>query len=290
METILIANNHTDTGNQLERFLSGKNFKTARVSKGKECLEWLRQYEARLILSACELGDMRGLELLEAVSDRYPEVKLIFTSEKGNIHEATQAYRNGAFDYIPSPLVPDEVLSIIQRALQTNGKDTTLKNGHAHPVVPYAFVEGESPQFQSVKKNIELVAATDIAVIIAGETGTGKEYIAREIHRQSHKSKGPFKAVDCGTLTNELAGSELFGHIKGAFTGAIEDKKGCFELANKGTLFLDEIGNLSGENQIKLLRVLQEKEVTRLGASKSVAVDVRVLAASNEDLKDKVDQ
>lgn len=289
-ETILIANKHIDTSSVLEKFLTKKNYKTARVSKGKDCLDWLKKNRAKLIISANELGDMKGLDLLEEVKNLYPDVQVIFTAENGNIREATKACRSGAYDYISTPFIPDEVLATIEQALHKNGFNGKHKNGYGYNHRAEKFVEGESFQFQTIKKNIDLVARTDISVIITGETGTGKEYVAREIHRLSHKNAGPFKAVDCGTLTNELAGSELFGHIKGAFTGAIEDKKGCFELANNGTLFLDEIGNLSSENQIKLLRVLQDREVTKLGASKGVTVNVRVLTASNEDLKEMVDK
>ncbi|MEQ9413598.1 MAG: sigma-54 dependent transcriptional regulator, partial [Cyclobacteriaceae bacterium] len=147
-----------------------------------------------------------------------------------------------------------------------------------------AYVDGVSPQAEVVQRHIELIAPADMSVIISGETGTGKEYVAKAIHQKSDRNEKPFVAIDCGALPKELAGSELFGHVKGAFTGAMNEKPGNFELADKGTLFLDEIGNLTYENQIKLLRVLQERKIRRIGGTTDINIDVRIIAATNEDL------
>lgn len=280
METILIINNHQETGHQLDKLLTQKGFQTRRYQTGKEALRWLNRNRAELALCACELPDMNGHEVLHAFRKLDYKLPVILIAENGNIRDATRACKSGAFDYVSMPLYPDEILSTITEALSENirGKDKE-----------HQFIEGTSPQFQQIVKDIQLVGKTNISVNISGETGTGKEYVAREIHYQSNRRKGPFKAIDCGTLTNDLAGSELFGHTRGSFTGAVEDKKGWFELANKGTLFLDEICNLSQENQIKLLRALQDKEIRKLGSSQDISVDVRVLTASNEDLEGLVE-
>ena len=195
---------------------------------------------------------------------------------------AVQAMRLGVFDYVTKPLYPDEFLQLVKEALTTKQPSKKRKK------IPDKFVHGVSNPSKQVRKHIELIAPTDMSVVILGETGTGKEYVARAIHDKSARKNGPFVTVDCGALPKELAGSELFGHVKGAFTGAIKDKQGSFEYANGGTLFLDEIGNLSYENQVKLLRVLQEKQIKRLGSNKQVSVDVRVLTATNEDLSKEV--
>ena len=176
----------------------------------------------------------------------------------------------------------------IKEALNDNTNETNQPEGTATKRVRPSkreFVQGASPSSKAVQKHIELIAPTDMSVIITGETGTGKEYAARAIHEQSLRKEGPFVALDCGAIPHELAGSELFGHVKGAFTGALKDKEGCFEVANGGTLFLDEIGNLSYENQVKLLRALQERTVKPIGSNKEIPVDVRIIVATNEDLK-----
>lgn len=260
----------------LDKFLSRNGYETARMTSGKEALRWLNRGKADLILCSCELADMNGFEVLYGLKQLNHQLPVILIAENGNIRDATRACKSGAYDYITTPLYPDEVLTLIREALTK--RSSPGLNGHQ-------FIEGRSSQFKSIVKDVDLVSKTNISVTITGETGTGKEYIAREIHRQSDRSSEPFKAIDCGTLTNELAGSELFGHTRGSFTGAVDDKKGLFELANKGTLFLDEICNLSLENQIKLLRALQDKEIRRLGSSKDIPVDVRVLTAANEDLE-----
>jgi two-component system response regulator HydG len=202
----------------------------------------------------------------------------------------------GAFDYITKPLIPEEVLNVIGRALQQQSETGTAET--ARPVataqastkkkVPSddEFLVGQSPATKELYRQIELVAPTNYSIILYGESGTGKEVIARTIHQYSARKDKPFVAMDCGTLSKELAGSELFGHVKGAFTGALADKEGHFELANGGTLFLDEVGNLSYEIQAALLRVIQERKFKRVGGVKEMDVDVRIIVASNENLQE----
>jgi len=198
--------------------------------------------------------------------------------------------RQGAFDYIGKPLYPDELLMRVQDALGAKSAPGDAAKGAAVQVVASrqgsgpVFVEGTGASSRAIAKHITLVAPTDMSVLITGETGTGKEYVAKRIHQQSKRANAPFVALDCGALPKEIAGSELFGHTKGSFTGAVNDRVGSFEQANGGTLFLDEIGNLTYENQLKLLRVLQERKIRRIGGTKDIDVDVRILVATNEDL------
>jgi two-component system response regulator HydG len=181
-------------------------------------------------------------------------------------------------------LYPDEILLTIKDALLKRKETTSQRASGKQKKPETSFVIGKSPQSETVQKYIDLIAPADMSVIITGETGTGKEFVAKAIHRQSPRGDRPFVAIDCGALPRELAGSELFGHVKGAFTGAIGDKKGSFEMANTGTLFLDEIGNLTYENQVKMLRVLQERKIKRLGSTQDIDIDVRIIVATNEDL------
>jgi two-component system response regulator HydG len=199
-------------------------------------------------------------------------------------------------------LYPDELLVTIQETISKNekrkageipagqngeGKSESKRSRDSGPP-PTEYIVGRSIQATTVQRHVELIAPSDLSVIIHGETGTGKEFVAQAIHRLSKRAEKPFVAIDCGALPKELAGSELFGHIKGAFTGAVNDKEGSFELADQGTIFLDEIGNLSYENQVKLLRVIQERRIKRIGATKDIAIDVRIIAATNEDLNKSV--
>jgi two-component system, NtrC family, response regulator HydG len=203
----------------------------------------------------------------------------------------------GAFDYITKPLIPDEVVSILNNLLQKPVEGGSVESRRARSAEPVSqkddpinsdseFFEGQSPAARALYAQVRIVAATNYSIILYGESGTGKEVIARTIHQMSQRSDQPFVAMDCGTLSKELAGSELFGHVKGAFTGALQDKVGHFELANGGTLFLDEVGNLSVEVQATLLRVIQERKFRRVGGNKEMEVDVRLIVASNENLQD----
>jgi two-component system response regulator HydG len=190
--------------------------------------------------------------------------------------------RLGAFDYITKPVNPDELMMILNTALGNE------KSGPAAHTNVTGFIKGTSLQSDKLYEHIGLIAPTDVSVLIQGESGTGKEYVARMLHSQSKRSSKPFVAIDCGALSKELAASELFGHMKGAFTGAIADKKGVFEYAQGGTLFLDEVGNLNYDVQVKLLRALQEKVIQPVGSNKPKPVDVRIITATNDDLLNSV--
>jgi two-component system, NtrC family, response regulator HydG len=205
---------------------------------------------------------------------------------------AVKAIKNGASDYISKPFNPDEVLLVIANALKTSEtispKKTTPKPNGITQKLEKDFVLGISPASKKLKEYIDLVSPTTMSVLIVGESGTGKEVIAKTIHQKSAQKNNPFIAVDCGAIPKELAASEFFGHVKGSFTGAVVDKIGYFEAANGGTLFLDEIGNLSYENQIQLLRALQERKIKPVGSNKEIEVDIRIITATNEDLREAV--
>jgi two-component system response regulator HydG len=227
--------------------------------------------------------------MLDRIRSAAPGVPVIIITGYQDVRVAVELMRKGARDYVVKPLYPDDIAlrveeAISQGAIPMAPAPKSVGNGHAKPVT-HEFVEGSGPFAEQLAKHIDLVAPTDLSLLITGETGTGKEYVAKRIHAKSERRNKPFVALDCGALPAELAGSELFGHVKGSFTGAINDKLGCFQQADGGTLFLDEIGNLSYENQMKLLRVLQERRVRRIGDNKDAAVDVRIIAATNDDLR-----
>jgi len=229
------------------------------------------------------------------IKEAKPETIVIIITGYSDIKTAVDVIKLGAFDYITKPLIPDEVINVIEKAIATPSTEfiTPLVNAKAaknkKPYVISAnkeFLIGQNGETARVYNQIEIVAGTNYSIILYGESGTGKEVIAKTIHETSNRRSKPFVALDCGTLSKELAGSELFGHVKGAFTGAVTDKDGHFEMANGGTLFLDEVANLSPEVQAALLRVIQERKFKRVGGTKETDVDVRIIVASNENLQE----
>lgn len=241
-----------------------------------------------LMLLDYRLGDGTGLDVLEEMRNRELNIPVIIMTSFNDVRTAVRAMRQGVFDYITKPVNPDELLMVLNEALN-NKADVYVPNvskaeKQEDSIETIDFVKGSSPQSKKLHEYINLVAPTDMSVLVRGESGTGKEYVARSIHLNSNRATKPFVSIDCGTLSKELAASELFGHIKGSFTGALTDKKGQFEEANGGTLFLDEIGNLTYDVQVKLLRALQERVIQPIGANKHIKVDVRVIAATNDDL------
>ncbi|MEZ0483260.1 sigma-54-dependent transcriptional regulator [Fibrella aquatica] len=309
MEKILIIDDNNDICVLLERFLSKQKYKTASAQRGEDGLALLRKESYDLVICDFKLPDTDGLEMLRRIKVLSPQTAVIIITGYSDVRIAVQALKYGAFDYVTKPLLPDEILYTIKGALDKKSTANT-KVVPASPVEPEKtvvakpsrsgrndlapngkrFIFGKSRAAEQLQKHIELIAPTNMSVIITGETGTGKEFVANAIHLSSKRADKPFVAIDCGALSKELAGSELFGHVKGAFTGATSDKMGSFEFATGGTLFLDEIGNLSYENQIKLLRVLQERKIKRVGGNNDINVDVRILCATNEDLRDAVRQ
>lgn len=309
MEKILIVDDNNDICLLLERYLSKQGYKTASALRGDEGLALLRKDTYELVICDFKLPDIDGLEMLRRIKVLDPTTAVIIITGYSDVRVAVQTVKHGAYDYVTKPLYPDEILYTIKGALDRRLKSINQPDEAMGTVVENApvanpktakpaksgfslngkrFIFGKSRAAEQLQKHIDLIAPTNMSVIITGETGTGKEFVANAIHLKSKRADKPFVAIDCGALSKDLAGSELFGHVKGAFTGAMSDKAGSFEFANGGTLFLDEIGNLSYENQIKLLRVLQERKIRRIGSNQDVVVDVRIICATNEDLREAV--
>ncbi|GAB3032112.1 sigma-54-dependent transcriptional regulator [Spirosoma pulveris] len=310
MEKILIIDDNNDICLLLERYLTKQGYKTASVQRGDDGLVLLRKESFELVICDFKLPDIDGLEMLRRIKVMHPTTAVIIITGYSDVRVAVQTVKHGAYDYVTKPLYPDEILYTIKGALERRVQSLSQTKSATPAATPAAksstvkaassklsltpdgkrFIFGKSRAAEQLQKHIDLIAPTDMSVIITGETGTGKEFVANAIHLKSKRADKPFIAIDCGALGKELAGSELFGHVKGSFTGAMSDKAGSFEYANGGTIFLDEIGNLSYDNQIKLLRVLQERKIRRIGSNQDIPVDVRIIVATNEDLREAVRQ
>jgi len=283
---VYLLDNNQPLSQKLEVFLEKKGYKTEHFKYGKRLLKRAKVIENVVIICNYKVKDMDGAEFLALFRKQNRKTPVIFISDFSEIPFVVKCMRRGAFDYVTTPVQPEEVLLTLKRAflkLNPEQKSTTNQTDHFKNLVV-----GESENALQVEKHINLVSNTDFSILVEGETGTGKEVVARKIHLNSIRNKGPFVALDCGAIPEELAASELFGHVKGSFTGAIENKIGCFEAAHNGTLFLDEIGNLSFDNQLKLLRVLQERKIKPLGSNRLKKVNIRLIAATNDNLKTKV--
>lgn len=286
MKKILVVDDDRNICNLLNKFLSKSGFDVHEALNGKEAVELLRKVKFDLILCDFRLPDEDGIDLLKKFKEISPATIVIIITGYSHVKIAVKAIKLGAYDYVTKPLYPEEILNTINSALKEQKKSSA-------PTINKSlekFISFKDAKLKSIEEQIDLVAPTDMTVVIEGETGTGKEYLARTIHNKSRRNDKPFLAVDCGALPKELAGSELFGHEKGSFTGAINAKQGSFQVANGGTLFLDEIGNLPYEIQVMLLRVLQERKIRRVGGTQDINVDVRIIVATNEDLKQAVDE
>jgi two-component system response regulator HydG len=276
----------------LNRFLSRRGYEVTEMYTGKKALGWLDTNQPHLIMCDYRLGDMDAMEVLTNIKSRYPEMPVIIITGYSDMRTAVKVMKMGAYDYITKPLLPDEIMHTIQQAIEHS--DSHAKQAGRKQTAPAAapetkgvtysgdYIFGDTEAFRKILKQVALVAPTSYSVIIYGETGSGKESIAQEIHKRSKRSSRPFIAIDCGALSKELAASELFGHEKGSFTGALNQKIGSFELANGGTIFLDEVANLSYDVQVSLLRVVQERKMRRVGGTKDIDLDVRIIIASNE--------
>lgn len=289
--SILVIDDDPSFCSLIKSFLEKNNYAVQEAHTAREGLRAVYDDKYDLVLIDYRLPDLDGLELLKNIKKKYFHLPVIIMTNYANIRTAVTAMKLGAFEYVTKPINPDEILITIGNALQSaeekeaGGQDKPKKRPAAPSLM---FVEGKSERAKAVKKHIELVAPTKLSVIVEGESGTGKEYVSRHIHHLSERKDKPFVALDCGALSDDLAGSELFGHLKGAFTGALQDKEGQFVAANGGTLFLDEIGNLSYEIQVKLLRAIQERTIRQIGSNKNIKVDVRLIVATNENLEQAV--
>ncbi len=285
MQKIFIIDDDKDICLLLSKFLTKNGYEASFTHTAEDALQTLRTDQFDLILCDYKLPNVEGVELLQKIKILDRHIAVIIITGYSDVRTAVETLKHGACDYVTKPLYPDEILVTIKEALKKVAIQPEPAKTSKPKKTTSKFVEGVSEQSKSVAQQIALIAPTDMSVIITGETGTGKEFVANAIHHQSNRADGPFVAIDCGAIPKELAGSELFGHVKGSFTGALKDKQGSFEMANGGTLFLDEIGNLSYDNQIKLLRVLQERKIRRIGSNSDIPIDVRVLAATNENLR-----
>ena len=299
MQKILVIDDDRDMCLLLKRFLTKHGFEVLEANTAKKATELLETSEFDLVLCDFRLDNTDGKTMLIKIKEKYPHLPVIIITGYSDIKIAVEVMKLGAYDYITKPLFPDEIILTIRKALEKNEKvpapgnvpeaaapeQHKIDKQHNDKVtLSGQYIFGDSIAFKQIVQQIELVGPTNYSVIIYGESGSGKEAIAQEIHKRSKRSKQPFIAIDCGALSKELAGSELFGHEKGAFTGALNQKVGSFELANGGTIFLDEIANLSYDIQVSLLRVVQERRMRRVGGTRDIDLDVRIIIASNEPL------
>jgi len=281
---ILVVDDDPTFARILQSFLSRKGYAVDVFHNVKEAVAGLDKKVYALHLLDYRLPDGTGLDVMNAAHNKGLNAASIIMTSFNDVRTAVKAMHSGAFDYITKPVNQDELLMLIEQAIE---KEDAVSTDTTKAALP-GFVEGESPESKRLHEQIRLIAPTDMSVIIHGESGTGKENVARLIHALSDRSNKAFVAVDCGTLSTELAASELFGHLKGSFTGALQNKTGKFEDADGGTLFLDEIGNLSYDVQVKLLRALQERVITPVGSNKEIRFDIRVIVATNEDLNNSI--
>lgn len=286
---ILIIDDDPAFNAMLTGFLKRNDYATESAHSAKSAVTALGTHTFDLVLTDFKLPDMDGLELIRKIKADTPTLPVILITNYADIRTAVNSIKLGAYEFVSKPVIPDELLILVKKALDKNNKAVPAQEKvPASPATEY--IVGSHPSAVALWKHIEMVAPTNMSVLITGESGTGKERVARLIRDKSKRKDEPFVAIDCGALGKDLAASELFGHVKGAFTGALHDKKGQFELANKGTLFLDEIGNLPYDVQVMLLRAIQERTVRRVGSDREMKVDVRIMAATNESLQHAIEK
>ena len=281
---ILVIDDDTYICDLLEKYLRNEGYESDSALTGKKGLQQFHKHPYDLVLLDYRLPDIDGYTMLQSLRKLSINVPVIIITAYGDIHSAVKMIKSGAANYITKPMNQEDLLNMIREALKGNRAAKGRKNFEKE------FVHGKSREFSNILELARIVAPTDMTVLIEGETGSGKEYVSRSIHYNSSRREKPFVAVDCGAIPHELANSELFGHVRGSFTGAVKDKTGSFETAHGGTLFLDEIGNLPYEVQVKLLRVLQERTINRVGENRDIHIDVRIIAASNEPLINLVNE
>lgn len=292
MKRILVVDDDVDICMLLSGFLGKRGFEVSKAHSSKGMLNLMNEKKFDVVLCDFRLGDTDGLEAISEIHKIDASVPVIIITGYSDIKTAVTVIKSGAFDYVAKPLIPDEILHTINRALESStgegdgSKPVMKKDRSVNDHLIGDYIIGESEQAKELFRQIDLVAPTNYSVIIYGESGSGKEAVARSIHLKSKRKDKPFIALDCGAISRELAGSELFGHEKGSFTGALAQKIGHFELANGGTLFLDEVANLPFDVQTSLLRVVQEQRMKRIGGLQEMQLDVRILVASNENLLD----
>lgn len=289
MSKILIVEDDVAFCRMLEAFLKKKGYTVFACYSGEEALRLQEKEDFDLVLTDVRLPEKDGNFVLEKITKAGSHTQVILMTGYAEVNLAVDAMKMGAADYISKPVPPDKLLDIIERTLQGEKETTTKKYSPPKPATASEFIIGSSDASKKLEDYIGLVGPTDMSVLIIGDSGTGKEVVAQKIHAKSKRADNAFVAVDCGAIPKEIASSEFFGHIKGSFTGAVNDKTGHFVAANGGSLFLDEIGNLSYELQVQLLRALQERKVKPVGSNTEIHVDIRVITATNENLKKAVE-
>lgn len=289
MPKILVVEDEAAIRRVLVKILSEENktYEVAEAENGLEAVEAIKQDDFDLVICDIKMPKMDGVEVLEAAKKIKPEIPFVMISGHGDLDTAVQTMRLGAFDYISKPPDLNRLLNTVRNALDR--KILVVENKQLRKKISKNYqMIGESEAINRIKDMIDKVAPTDARVLITGPNGTGKELVAHQLHEKSERSASPMIEVNCAAIPSELIESELFGHVKGAFTSAVKDRAGKFETANGGTIFLDEIGDMSLSAQAKVLRALQENKISRVGNDKDIKIDVRVVAATNKDLKKEI--
>ncbi|MBO7651568.1 MAG: sigma-54-dependent Fis family transcriptional regulator [Bacteroidales bacterium] len=289
MAKILVIDDERSIRNTLSDILSLEGHKVDVAEDGEQGFKKASESKFDAVFCDIKMPKMDGLEVLAKLHDSFPELPIVMISGHGDIDTAVESIKNGAFDYIQKPLDLNRLLVTLRNALDRSNLVAETKTLKKKVNTKYKMI-GETPAMLKVKEMIERVAPTDARVLITGSNGTGKEAVAHWIHEKSNRASAPFVEVNCAAIPSELIESELFGHVKGSFTGAVKDKAGKFEQADGGTLFLDEIGDMSLAAQAKVLRALQENRITRIGSDKDVTVNVRVVAATNKNLREEIEK
>jgi DNA-binding NtrC family response regulator len=288
---ILVVDDEKLTLKNLKYILTKEGYEVKAVDNGMSALNLLKNEEFDLVITDLKMNMVSGLDILEKCKEWYPDTEVIMITAYGSIDSAIQAMKLGAYHYITKPFRLDELKILVKEALEKvkiKKENKRLREEIERLKGTVVHIITQNPEMKKILELAEKVALTDCPVLILGETGTGKELLARYIHQHSRRKDKAFLAINCGAFTEELLANELFGHEKGAYTGAVSTKKGLLEVASGGTLFLDEITEMSPTMQVKFLRVLQEKEFIRLGGTEPIKVDVRIIAATNRDIKKEI--
>ena len=287
MKKILIIDDEQEMLNGLNKLLSrNQEYDIKLIDDYHKAMDKVAKESFNLIITDLKMKEYSGLDILKTALDNFPESKIIMISGYGTIETSVDAMRNGAFDFLEKPFTSRKLFDSVERALQNGSQPDDLKDEDIRTEIPGLLYK--SSKMQQIIGYVKKIAPGNMNVLITGESGTGKELIARAIHTMSKRNKNPFVPVNCGALPEHLFESELFGHERGAFTGAVKTKPGLLEFANQGTFFFDEIGDMSLSLQIKLLRMLEERKIRRVGASNEIEIDVRIIAATNKNLEKEV--
>ncbi|MCJ7642848.1 MAG: sigma-54 dependent transcriptional regulator, partial [Candidatus Aminicenantes bacterium] len=292
MESILIVDDEKSLLDLLTVVFKKEGYSVKTAISGPKAREILEKEDIDLVITDIKMPQMSGMDVLKFVKDRNAETPVIMITAYGSVKQAVDALKAGALDYVVKPFDVEELKILVARGLEKRRlkEENILLKRDLRDKYSFEKMIGKSRIMQEIYTLIEKVATTDSTILVTGESGTGKEMAARAVHGQSRRGDGPFVSINCAALPENLLESELFGHTKGSFTGAIADKKGMFEAAGRGTLFLDEVGEMSPWTQVKLLRAIQERTVRRVGGTEEIPIDVRIIAATNQDLKKRIQE